>query len=153
MLRQSFERTQEEEWAGESVAIFLPAESSLYAQVQYTADCVEAVSECICVCIQAKSPSNVQCAIVWSECGWPEAWGGRGRGRGLRLSHGYKSSLLEQWLELTAVPVTYSSDSHSTDASYASACVCGGGLLGGKKPSGILAMLLNICGRTRYSAT
>lgn len=73
-----------------------------------------------------------QSGIVRSECGQPE------EGRGLRrLGHGCMFSPLEQWLELTAVPVTYSTAlTHSCDALCRSPC---GGLLGEKKKKSLQA--------------
>lgn len=40
LLRQSFERTQEEGWDGEGAAIFLPAKSSSHKSTVHTADWV-----------------------------------------------------------------------------------------------------------------
>lgn len=130
LLRQSFERTQEEGWDGEGAAIFLLAKSSLRRSTVHTADWVLAVSQCICVCVPVCACTRLLSRSVYEHraglCSWSVA--GLRADRGLRrLSHGYKSSLLEQWLELTAVPVTYSTGlTHSSDALCHSPC---GGLL------------------------
>lgn len=58
-------------------------------------------------------------------CGQP----GGGLARLRRLSHGFKTSLLEQWLELTAVPVT--GPLHSPAALCLSPCEGVGGGVGG----------------------
>lgn len=115
----------------------------LYVRV-HTADWVRGVSQSICVCDSFSS----QCVITEWDC----VVSLRGD-RGLRrLSHCCKSCLLEQWLELTAVPVT--GLLHSPDALCHSQCLCvcvWVGLLIEKKPSGILKMLLKDCVYILYS--
>lgn len=62
------------------------------------AEWMNAVSQCICVCLSF----NAQRVSTERDC----VVGLRGDGGLRRLSHGYNFSLVEQWLELTAVPVT-----------------------------------------------
>lgn len=128
---------------GEGAAIFSPQTKSFLRRSQaHIADWVYAVCHCICVCVCAQVPFNIQCVSREWDCAV-------GLGGWLRkLSHGYKSSLLEQWLELTAVPVT--GLPHSSDALCHSAC---GGLLIEKKPLGISEMLLKGSGYILYSET
>lgn len=71
-----------------------------------------------CKCfLNAKVSFSVQCVSTEKDCTvrvWTRM---RGSGGLRRLSHGCKSSLLEQWLELTAVPAMYSTGLlHSSDA-------------------------------------
>ena len=109
-------------------------------EVQHNADWVYAVSKSICVFTQASF--RVQCMSTEQDCE-PAVWPAWGRGLFLwRLSHGCKSSLLEQWLELTAVPVTYSTG--LSDSSYALCCSLCGGAHGAAQPYGMLEMCQSI---------
>ena len=109
-------RTQEEGWDGEGAAIFLPAKSSSRRSTVYCWLGVSSFSMHVCVCVWTsllrRMRTEQDCVV-----------GLRGDGGLRRLSHGYKSSLLEQWLELTAVPATYSAGlPHSSDALCHSPC-------------------------------
>lgn len=75
LLRQSFERTQEEGWDGEGAAIFLPAKSSSRRSTVYgilLTGCKQFLN--VCVCVRTQNPPALGVRAQGGDCAigvWP----------------------------------------------------------------------------------